>query len=235
MPEISDAEYRQYLSYQQLGTPTEVSRKVSDLETDNKKQRDEIRVLKENAPEDGQMLVSKGDVEELTKYRELGKLDELKTGIEVGQKAAVELAAKEVREAAVQFAATAGLAPEAVDTLTAIPALKGAKFEVRSVKNDKGDDVNVAYVTLEGENQKAMKYEDAVERVPSLKGLRTATKEDDKSGTKFGPQGGPGGEKGGQENVYAKIRKDAEDRKKAGEGHTDSATRVRKALNVAVS
>jgi hypothetical protein len=80
-----------------------------------------------------------------------------------------------------------------------------------------------------------MKYEDAVERVPSLKGLRTATKEDDKSGTKFGPQGGPGGEKGGQENVYAKIRKDAEDRKKAGEGHTDSATRVRKALNVAVS
>jgi hypothetical protein len=235
MPEISDAEYRQYLSYQQLGTPTEVSRKVSDLETDNKKQRDEIRVLKENAPEDGQMLVSKGDVEELTKYRELGKLDELKTGIEVGQKAAVELAAKEVREAAVQFAATAGLAPEAVDTLTAIPALKSAKFEVRSVKNDKGDDVNVAYVTLEGENQKAMKYEDAVERVPSLKGLRTATKEDDKSGTKFGPQGGPGGEKGGQENVYAKIRKDAEDRKKAGEGHTDSATRVRKALNVAVS
>lgn len=46
MPTISDVEYRQLVAYQALGTPQEIEKKISALERDNKRQRDEIRRMR---------------------------------------------------------------------------------------------------------------------------------------------------------------------------------------------
>lgn len=232
MPEISEAEYRQYLSYQRLGTPQEIEQKRENLERDNKQQRDEIRDMRDKQPKEGQILVTQADVDELAKYKELGTPEDLTERLERAETAERELSTVRVRTAAQTFAQAAGLAPEAVDTLIAIPALQGAKFEVREAKNDEGKETQVAYITLDGENQKAMKYEDAIERIPALKGLRTATEESPR-GTDFVPRGSTGNDKGGQDSVYDRIRKDAEARKKASTSHDDVAAKARERLGAA--
>lgn len=217
MPEITDAELRQFTRYQSFGTPDEIQKKINDLEKDNHSQRDKLRAHEEKLPKDGQIVVAQSDADELAKFRELGKPEELKTVIETGGKAVKELADLKQHGAAADFVKAAGLADETVATLVAIPDLKDATFEVRKVKvkDDKGQEVekDVAYVKLAGENQKAMTFEDAQKQVPALKGLRLATPTEEKPGQNFVPQGG-GENKSKPGTVYDKIRKDREEAKK---------------------
>lgn len=206
--------------YRGIGTPEAVGKKIGDLEKDNRKQREEINTLKQAAPEEGQLMISEQDGKDFKSYQELGKPAEVKTRLETGSKATDDLQTRLLTESASAFAKAAGLADVAVGTLIAIPDLKGAVFEVRKKKNDKDEEVSTPYLTLAGDGQAAMSFEDAKEKVPSLNGLRmTSPDEGDKSpkGTNFVPGGGGGGGGGGKDDVYAKIRAEAESKNKAAE------------------
>lgn len=222
MPKISEAELMELARYRNLGSPAEVEKKVSNLEGDNRKQREEIRALKEAAPEEGQLMISEQDGKDLKSYQELGKPADVKTQLETGSKATEDLQTRTLTDSAAAFAKAAGLADEAVGTLIAIPDLKGAVFEVRKKKNDKGEEVNTPYLTLAGDGQAPLSFEDAKEKVSSLNGLRMASPDEPGKppGTNFVPGGGGGGgDKGG--TVYDKIRADAEAAKKTAEKQSD--------------
>src|SRR5690349_9679447 len=79
MPEITDAELRTFVAYQNLGTPAEIAKKVGDLESDNHKQRDEIRDLKAKLPKEGEAVLPKEKADALSAYEALGKPEDLKT------------------------------------------------------------------------------------------------------------------------------------------------------------
>lgn len=190
MPEITDAQFRDFTLYQDIGTPSEVRKKIRDLESDNQKQRDEIRETKTKLPQEGQVLLSKEDAVKYAAYKALGEPEVVKTRIQEGEDAKSRVKAGEIRTQAAAFAKAAGFADEAVDALIDIPALKDAKFEIRTKKDDKtGKDVQVPYITLAGEGQKAMALDDAREKVPALKGLKTAEPDKGGSGKGFVQQG----------------------------------------------
>lgn len=213
MPEISDAELRQFVRYQNLGTPEEIQKRITDLEKDNHKYRQEEKpALEAKIPKEGEVVVPKADADLIPAIKELGKPEEIKAKIEEGEQARNKLADVERRSAASKFAKAAGLADEAVDTLVAIPALQGASFEIRKgkVKDAKGQEVeaDVAYVTMPGENQKPLTFTEAQEQVPALKGLRTAepTTSRPATGVPFVPQSGGGDNKPG--NRFDRIREE---------------------------
>lgn len=202
MPDIAQSEVDQLGAFKHLagkygGTVAGVENKIAKLEEDNRDLRSENKTLKDAQPKDGQVVVSKQDADDLAAYRALNpKPTDLKTALDAGTQAQNDLAIRALRDDAVKFAKAAGLHDETVDTLTAIPALQGAKFEVRKgkVKDAKGQEVDgeIAYLTLAGENQTAMKFDDAKEKVPALKGLRVAeSKGSEGSAARlFVPQGG---------------------------------------------
>ena len=197
----------EFARYRTFGTPESVGKKINDLEKDNRKQREEINGLRESVPEEGQLLISKNDGLEFRAFQELGHSADVKARLEAGTEASTKLQGLEIRATAVSFAQAAGLAEEAVDTLIAIPDLSGAKFD---------EMVATPYLTLAGENQVAMSFEDAKGKVPVLNGLRAASIEQPEkvAGTRnFVPGGGGGGgDKGG--TIYDKIRQEAENKQK---------------------
>ena len=208
MPEITEAEQTERNQYLALGTPREVKAKIAALEKDNKKQRDEIRAVKEKLPKNDQVIVKKEEKKAYDAYVKLGKADELKSKVEAGDKAQVELKQVKTRNAVGTFTKAAGLHAETIDTLIALPALNDAKFEIREVKVN-GEKKEVAYVTLK--DKEAMTFEDAKKQIPALKGLRA---EESEAGTPFITQN-PGEKRGSKGDIYAKIRKAAEDKQKA--------------------
>ena len=212
MPEISQMDLNQFQQFQALGMPpAEVAKKIKDLERDNKKQRDEIREMTEKVPKDGEVVVKKEDADNLTAYKELGEAKEIKDKLEAGEKAKTSLQNRETRDAAATFAKAAGLDDATVDTIVAIPAFEGAKFEVRKVKKD-DEETEVAYVTLKGDGEKAMSFEDAADKVTALKGLKTAEPEKKGGGKEFVQQT-PSGKKKPGENVYDRVRRESKERK----------------------
>ncbi len=196
MPEMSNEDIITYQRYKALGGVDEVSKKIKDLETDNHKQREDIRELTGKQPKADEVIIKKADADLLPKYVELGKPADIKGALDKGTKAAADLELSNTREMARSFAKAAGLAEESVETLIAIPALKGAKFEVKKgkVKDKAGveQDGEIAFMTLPGDGQSALSLADAAEKVPALKGLRLA----DAAGTTgmpFVKQGAEGG------------------------------------------
>lgn len=133
MPDITDAEYRQWVRYQNLGTPDDLERlpkKVSDLEGDNKTQRDEIRSLKEAAkpvPEGGR-IVTKEEAERFDAYIALGAPDEVKQKIVAGEEATGRLGTLERKEVIRSAAQAMGWKPEVLENL---PHSDGWSYEVR--------------------------------------------------------------------------------------------------------
>lgn len=219
MPEITDSEMRQFLTYQNLGTPNEIQKKISDLETDNHAQREELRETRTKLPADGEVVVPKEDADLLPKFKELGDPDTVKSRLDEGETAKTRLVEVETKTAAAQFAKAAGLAEEAVDTLVELPALKGAKFEVRKSKqqeNGKEVEAEVGYLTLPGDDQKAMSFTDAQGKIPALKGLRTATPDKGADRTVSFHQQGPDN-KGKTGTVYDQIREARASEKTAAE------------------
>jgi hypothetical protein len=209
MPEISDAELRMFVRYQNFGTPDEVQKKIGDLEKDNGTQREEIRLFKEKLPKDNEVVLPKAKADLLPKYEKLGKPEEIEKQLTEGVQAKEDLTITKQKESALKFVRASGLSEDSVETLIAIPALKDAKFEVRKGKvrdrNGIEKDGDVGYITLAGDNQKAMTITDAREQVPALKGLATAgTQSTERKGTEFVQQGGGTGTEGG--TVYDRIR-----------------------------
>src|SRR5690606_5376614 len=173
--------------------------------------------LEEKLPKDGMVVVAKEDADLLPKYKELGDPKGLKDKLTKGEQAVQELLTVKRMDVAKAFAKAAGLAEEAVPALIAIPALKDATFEVRKTKqkNTQGqeEEVEVPYLTPAGEGQAALTFEDAKEKFPELKGLRTAEAPKNDGGPRrvqFVQQGSKNN--GGNGSVYDRIRAEAESR-----------------------
>lgn len=234
MPEITAAEQREFIRYQMLGTPSDVEKKIHDLEADNKKQRDELRDAKELAPKDGYIVVSKADADKLTKYKALGSPDEIEGKLKQGGEAQTRLADVERRNAATKFVAAAGLAAEAVDTLVALPALSTATFLVKQekAKNAQGVEVdaNVAYISFTNEKNavETLNFAQAQERFAALKGLRPAGTQQQSVSVPFVPQSGESRGTPGH-TVFDKIR---EERKAAAEKRPDTVKSAEQRLGV---
>jgi len=230
MPEITDAEMREFHTYQAIGTPTWVKEKLSSFESDNHTQREEIRGMKEKLPKDGEVVVPKSDADKLVKYKELGKPDEIKGKLEAGATAQTNLTGAERKTAALAFVKAAGLAEETVDTLVAIPDLESAVFEVKKgkVKNKAGEEVDaeIPFITVVGadDTKETLDFAKALERFPALKGLRLAEQKGDAVSAvlPFVPQGS-GEHAAVSGSIYDKIRADAKKKKEAAEADQSGA------------
>ena len=227
MPEITDAELRMFTRYQNLGTVDEVTKKINDLEKDNADYRKKITDIEAKVPGADKAVVDKTDVVFITELKPLGNPDEIKQQLEAGSKAEQDLVVARTRVDAIPFVRTAGLHEDVIDTLIAIPELRGATFEVRKgkIKDGKGKEVDglLPYIKLPGED-KAMSFEDAKEKVPALKGLRTA--EPGKTAERkvgFVDQGGEGKKSGSR---FDHIREEVQNKYKPKE---PSATPARSA------
>lgn len=175
MPEITDAEYRQFMRYQTLGTVEELERlpkKVSELEADNKGQRDEIRDLKEKVPGDGALVLTGEDAKRYPTLAELGDPKEVAEKLQAGEAARAALADVQWRENARAAATAAGLNP---DAFLALPGVKGLDFEIRTEK-DGDEEVRRAYATpKEGDDRKPVALStDYIEARDDWKPLRPA-------------------------------------------------------------
>lgn len=174
MPEISDSDFRTLIAYQQLGTPQEISKKITDLEKDNHKYRQEEKpALEAKLPKAGEVVVPKETAEALAKYEALGKPEDLTTVVAERDQLR-DKDAQRTREDAWRGAVRAmGWPEETVSTLLDMRSLDGAAVEVKREKNDKGQDVEVPYVTLAGEGQKAQTLVAFASSAPQLRGLKT--------------------------------------------------------------
>lgn len=214
MPEMSNEDISTLQRFRAFGTPDQVQKKIGDLETDVHGQREEIRGLKEKQPKADEVIVKKTDADLLPKYVELGKPDEIKGKLTAGEQAAVDLAVKNNKESAAKFIKAVGLAEDTVETLIALPALQGAVFEVKKgkIKDKAGKEVDgdVGYITLAGEKQKAMSFDEAKEQIVALKGLRSADP-NQPAGVPFVKQGSEGAPVGNTllENALKKNKEEA--------------------------
>lgn len=184
MPEISEAEYRQFVRYQSLGTPEDLERlpkKISDLEADNKQQRDEIRALKETQPAEGHVVIPKEKADALEKYEAIGTPDELANVAserdELRQKDAARTRQDQIR-AAVE---AAGWPAETVATLEDMRSLDGASFEVRTETVD-GEQVRTPYVKLADDGAEPQKLTEFAANAPQLRGLKIEKPEEQDGG-----------------------------------------------------
>jgi hypothetical protein len=213
MPEITDAEFRTFVRYQNLGAPEDVEAKIRNLEKDNVNQRRTIKTLEVKVPKEDSAIVPKEDADLLPKYKALGSVSDLEREIKEGREAKTELTTTVRRTSASSFAKAAGLADETVGVLLAIPALQDAKFEVRKgkVKDKNGVEVDgdIPFIV---KKDGAVSFEEAKKTIQELNGLRERTP-DTPDALNFHKQGGPGG--GGAQNVFARIRAQREEEQKA--------------------
>lgn len=175
MPEITDAEYRQFVRYQSLGTPEDLekqAKKIAELEADNKAQRDEIRTLKDQVPKEGMVALPKEKADTLARYEQLGKPEELEAAVKERETLKADLAQRDRRDAIRAAVKAMGWPDDVVATLEDLRSLDGATFEVRTEKE--GDkEIRVPYVTLAGEGQQPQKLADFAAQTPALRGLKT--------------------------------------------------------------
>lgn len=173
MPEITDSEFRTFARYQNLGSPEEVQKKITDLEADNRKYRQEEKpALEAKLPKEGEVVVPKEKATALEAYEALGKPEELKT-VAAERDDLKQKHQQRTREDAFRAATkAAGWPEETVATLLDMRSLDGATVEVKAEKGEKDEDVQVPYVTLAGEGQKAQKFSDFAASAPQLKGLK---------------------------------------------------------------
>lgn len=174
MPEITDAELRVLARYQNMGTPEEVTKKISDLEGDNHKQREELRQARESAVQvpDGGRVIGKEDAERLDALTALGTPDEVQAKLKAADESAGELATLKRRAAVRAAAEAAGYRPEVLENL---PQSAGWTFEVKQ-EGDGQDKANVAYVRTGKEGEDARKLAEVVEGDAVLKAFLPALK-----------------------------------------------------------
>lgn len=215
MPEITDAELRQFVRYQNLGTPEEVEKKISELEKDNKSQRDDIRELKKapTVPEGGR-IVTKEEADEIDAYRTLGKPDEIKVTVEKASTLETELAT--TKRALARDAAAKALGLDGKD-LSPFAGSDALTYEVREEEAD-GKTVQAAYVTdAEGKEHRLAEYGKAQWGRP-FEALLTTNQPQQTGGTRVNPMPSGNGTPAGAYDPVADGKRMAEEQK----GSTDN-------------
>lgn len=195
MPEISEQDYRRFVRLDEIAGryngPEGITKKISDLETDVVKEREKRKEAEAKVPGDGSVVLTGDEAKAYPTLKELGALgsaEEIKGKLGRVDEVETKLKDRERRDAVSAAVKAQGWPEDTIDTLLDLRSLDGAAFEVKkeTVKKDgKESSVEVAYVTLAGEGQKAQKLSEFAEATPSLKGLKTAA-------------GGTGGQGDGQ-------------------------------------
>lgn len=160
MPEITDTQHREYLSFLALNqSPADITAKFGKLEKDNQKQRDEIRERDEKLkalPAEGAKVLTKEEAEEWEAFQAL-KLKPKQVEETVAErdtlKAKVE--EREKRDALSKAVATEGWADESIPVLHkllgSVPLeLKTEDVEVTKDGKKTKESKPVGYVTVEG-------------------------------------------------------------------------------------
>lgn len=155
MPEITDAEYRQFIRFQELGTADEVVKKIDKFERENATYRQTItnqdtryKELEKQVPAEGAVVLTGAEAKVIEEVRGIAPLAEVQKRLADGQEAAAKLKQRERHDAHRDAVKVLGLKEGAAKLLDKI-APEGAKVEQRSEKQ--GDaDVKVAYITLPG-------------------------------------------------------------------------------------
>lgn len=160
MPEITDSQHREYLSFVALQmSPTDITAKIGKLEKDNQKQRDEIRERDkklEALPPEGAAVLTGDDVKEWEAVKALGvKATEVKKGLEERDTLKVEKAGRDRRDALARAVGTEGWSPESAKVLAKL--LGDLPVEVKDEDVDVTENgktakkkLPVGYVTVDG-------------------------------------------------------------------------------------
>jgi hypothetical protein len=210
MPEVSDSDFRALVAYQGLGTVQEISKKITDLEKDNKAQRDEITGLKTKLPKENEVVVPKERAETLEKFEALGKPEELQAVVTERDQLRTKDQQRTREDAFRGAVRTVGWPEDTVATLLDMRSLEGAKIEVRKAKNGRGEEEDTAFVTLAGENQKEQLLTEFAAATPQLKGLKLEGDRQSDTSTRIYP-------KQSGDSTAPKTEKTADDQRKATE------------------
>lgn len=152
---------------------------VYDLLKDNFQQREELRSLKgqlEELPGEDAVVLTKAEAETWKRYQELGKPDEIQSGLKERDDLKVQVETHERNERIAEAAAAHGFNAKA---LRDMPGVAELTFEVREETVD-GDKAKVAYVTGPEDGARPVKLTDHAEAEWShLMGALEATDEDE--------------------------------------------------------
>ena len=218
MPEISDAEYRTFVRFQELGSIEDVSKKLqkhAEVLEDNRKYRQEEKpALEAKLPKEGEVVLPKAKADALAAYEALGKPEEVTSKLSEAGQAKAELAKRQRQDAHAAAAKALGMPDASAKLLTRLLP-EDASVEVKTDK-DGDKDVQVAYITLSGEGQQPKKLTDHLtaeldaDTVKLLQGSGTQQQDKGTGGTQWGRQAPTGGgvkdEKLSPEQIEARKR-----------------------------
>ena len=178
---MSDRDVQDLGAYRYLGsTPGELAKKIADLEKDNQKGRDKVKELEATAakvPAEGAVVLTGDDAAEYAAWKALDVKAADVGKIKTDNAALLEKDAASTRKDSFSDVAKAMRWPDdAVATLLDMNSLNGAVVEFKTEKvtgkDGKQEEVQVPYVTLAGEGQKAQKFSDLAATAPQFKGIR---------------------------------------------------------------
>lgn len=184
MPEITDSQHREYLSFVALQmSPAEITGKIGKLERDNQKQRDEIRDRDkklEALPAEGAVVLTGDDAKEWEAVKALNaKASDLKKGMEERDALKVEKAGRDRRDALGRAVGTEGWAPESATLLARLLGETPVEVKEEDVDvTENGKTVKkklpVGYVTVDGKSMRLSEWATKEELPASLFAASTA-------------------------------------------------------------
>ncbi len=183
MPEVSDAQLTEYHQYKAIApTPDAARGKIEGLEGDNKKQRDEIRDLKETAkkvPPEGAKVLTAEEAKAWEAYTALGTPEEQTKRAEDFKTLEAKDAERTRTDTLKAAVAAEKWSEQAAGRLLDSKLADGATYSVAKEKvrgqDGKETESEVGYITLAGEGRKPMRLADfAKEHLPDVLTLGTA-------------------------------------------------------------
>ena len=182
--ELSPSEEVAYSRYLGFGTPEEVAKILADnakLKSENAERRQKVTDLEAEMakakPPEGAVVLTGDDATEYAAWKALDVKAADVGRLKTDNAALLEKDAERTRKDSFSDVVKAMKWPyDAVATLLDMNSLNGAVVEFKTEKvtgkDGKQEDVQVPYVTLAGEGQKAQKFADLAATAPQLKGIR---------------------------------------------------------------
>jgi hypothetical protein len=165
MPEITEAQLREYQRYQQFGTPDEVDGKAKKLETvlgENKGYRLEIKALKEEAPPEGAVVLTGDDAAKWTKVKDVD-VDDLTAKAAKTAELETEIAKRDKGESRRKAAEAEGYDVSVLESIAGADALEYEAGEVADPR-DAARKVPAGFVVVDGKKVRLSDY--AKEKFP---------------------------------------------------------------------
>lgn len=136
------------------GVATLLFRENHDLREERRLLRDEVQDLKKNAPKDGGLVLSKEEAEAWEAYRELGKPEEVKTGLEERDTLKSDLAKRDRQDGIRAAASHVNYKPNVLVDLVEAKGLAVETKDVEVEKDGKTEQAKVPFVRKIGDDGK---------------------------------------------------------------------------------